>query len=187
MVTLNVIPIEKYKKIKKFILHYAFLDCPFGKCLIGLNSDSVCHFSFVVNSCNENFQALNKQWPKAQLIHDKDKASEMVKKIFNGGLHSIKVVSKGTNFEAKVWHTLLTIPEGTTVSYSRLAEIIGLPKAARPVANAVAKNPIAYLIPCHRVINSNGQIHKYRWGAAMKKKLLQSEKYKSKVERQKIS
>jgi len=79
---------------------------------------------------------------------------------------------KGTNFQTKVWQALLNIPQGYVASYQDIADYIGHPKAYRAVANVVAVNPVAYLIPCHRVITKSGKIHKYRWGSARKKALV---------------
>ena len=81
-------------------------------------------------------------------------------------------VFRGTNFQVNVWKALLSIPEGWVVSYQDIASHIGHPKAFRAVANAIAINPVAYLIPCHRVIAKSGKIHKYRWGSARKKALI---------------
>jgi AraC family transcriptional regulator of adaptative response/methylated-DNA-[protein]-cysteine methyltransferase len=79
---------------------------------------------------------------------------------------------KGTNFQVNVWKALLAIPEGWVVSYQDVAAYIGRPKSFRAVANAVAINPVAYLIPCHRVIAGSGSIHGYRWGAVRKKAMV---------------
>jgi AraC family transcriptional regulator, regulatory protein of adaptative response / methylated-DNA-[protein]-cysteine methyltransferase len=79
---------------------------------------------------------------------------------------------KGTNFQINVWKALLNIPKGCVVSYQDIASYIGNPKALRAVANAIAINPVAYLIPCHRVIAKSGKIHQYRWGSERKKALI---------------
>ena len=79
---------------------------------------------------------------------------------------------KGTNFQINVWKALLNIPKGCVVSYQDIASYIGRPKAFRAVANAIAINPVAYLIPCHRVIAKSGKIHQYRWGAYRKKAMI---------------
>ena len=79
---------------------------------------------------------------------------------------------RGTNFQIKVWQALLPIPPGALVSYRDLAAYVGEPKASRAVGRAVAENPVAYLIPCHRVITSAGEAHRYRWGTARKKAML---------------
>ena len=84
----------------------------------------------------------------------------------------VHLLLKGTNFQVKVWEALLKIPEGSVVSYNDVAALIEQPTATRAVAGAVAKNPVAYLIPCHRVIRKMGAIHNYRWGASRKKAMI---------------
>ena len=88
------------------------------------------------------------------------------------GQPPIRVLLKGTNFQIKVWEALLKIPAGAAVSYGALAEAAGRPGAGRAVGTAVGRNPIAYLIPCHRVLRSNGAVGGYRWGTARKKAML---------------
>lgn|SRR3990167_7209288 len=92
---------------------------------------------------------------------------------FNGSIQKLLLV--GTDFQLKVWQRSLHIPDGKTISYKELAEKLGNVKAVRAVANALSKNKIAYFIPCHRVIGSDGSLTGYRWGIEKKKKLLQSE------------
>lgn len=87
---------------------------------------------------------------------------------------NLDIVS-GTRFQKLVWNTLRTIPKGSTVTYSELASMIDMPKAIRPVASAVASNPISVILPCHRVLPKSGGIGKYRWGTEMKRKLLERE------------
>jgi O-6-methylguanine DNA methyltransferase len=82
----------------------------------------------------------------------------------------------GTEFQIKVWRALLNVPTATTISYEQLAIDLGVPSAVRAVASAVARNEISYFIPCHRVIHKSGDIGNYRWGASLKKKLLENEK-----------
>ena len=87
-------------------------------------------------------------------------------------MRPFNLLLKGTNFQINVWKALLNIPEGWVVSYQDIAAYIGHPKAFRAVANAIAVNPVAFLIPCHRVIAKSGKIHQYRWGAVRKKALI---------------
>jgi AraC family transcriptional regulator of adaptative response/methylated-DNA-[protein]-cysteine methyltransferase len=84
----------------------------------------------------------------------------------------LSLLLKGTNFQIKVWNALLRIPPGSVTTYGGLAEALGAPKSTRPVGSAVGKNPIAYLIPCHRVIRAMGEFGQYRWGAVRKKAIL---------------
>lgn len=82
---------------------------------------------------------------------------------------------KGTEFQKSVWNALLEIPKGTTVTYHAIAQKIGRPTAWRAVANAIGDNPIAYFVPCHRVVRKNGMLGGYRWGITIKKELLYAE------------
>lgn len=98
----------------------------------------------------------------------------MIEEIFSckfnqNGTKKFRLLLKGTNFQVKVWEALIGIPFGKLVSYKDVAMIIGKPTSARAVGNAIARNPIAYVIPCHRVIREIGSINNYRWGNARKK------------------
>jgi len=107
-------------------------------------------------------------------VRDRANVVENLSSCTNNG-RSIQVLLKGTRFQVKVWEALLRIPEGTAVSYGELAKVVGRPGASRAVGNAVGKNPIAYLIPCHRVLRSSGQISGYRWGETRKRAILARE------------
>ena len=96
------------------------------------------------------------------------------------GACEIEILALGTQFQIKVWEALLTVPLGEVVSYQRLASMVGVSRGARAIGRAVAKNPLAWLIPCHRVIKLNGDLAGYRWGSSLKSELLLIEKSKSK-------
>ena len=125
----------------------------------------------------ENVQELQEEWPEARLIEDPDKTYELAEAVFRPKEASpepsaLSIVLKGTNFQIKVWNALLRIPPGTVTTYGRLAQALGRPKAARAVGSAVGRNPISYLIPCHRVIREMGTISGYRWGPIRKRAML---------------
>ncbi len=152
-----------------------FAETPFGRCLIGESPRGVCHLSFV-HSGNENgaLAELQKDWPQARLLRDDPAVARLARRIFirpAGPRPSppLRAVVTGTAFQVRVWQALLQIPPGVLVTYGRLAEVIGRPTAARAVANAVGKNPLAYIIPCHRVIRETGITGKYRWGRIRKR------------------
>ena len=107
-------------------------------------------------------------------------ANTVERVIFEGLNHPVNLDVKGTEFQLKVWAELRKIPFGTTVSYQEVAERIGEPKAVRAVATAIAQNPVAMLIPCHRVIHSDGTIGEYHWGRDLKRQLIEWEKSKAK-------
>ena len=148
-------------------IRYGIHPSPFGQCFIGVTNKGICSLEFIGSSDSEAAVAdLKKQWKNAQTIKDQKTTKNYVDKIFSNRLRkSLPTLHvKGTNFQVKVWEALLKIPQGTVVSYEALAASIGKPKAVRAVANAVAHNPVAYLIPCHRVIRKTGAIGGYHWG-----------------------
>jgi AraC family transcriptional regulator of adaptative response/methylated-DNA-[protein]-cysteine methyltransferase len=120
------------------------------------------------------FAEVQAKWPEARLKVEDAWAEQVVARIFcrsRGGIR-LKTLVRGTAFQVRVWRALLLIPEGALITYGELAKQIGQPGAARAVGTAVGRNPLAYLIPCHRVIRETGIIGNYRWGASRKKAML---------------
>ncbi|MCJ7838577.1 MAG: methylated-DNA--[protein]-cysteine S-methyltransferase [Burkholderiales bacterium] len=152
---------------------------PFGDCLLGLTPRGVCALEFLQPESDDDALArLRTLWENAQLVHAPQLTAPVAERIFGlhkQGLAPLAVLVKGTNFQIKVWEALLRVPSGEITSYARLARNVGQPRAARAVGSAVAANPIAYLIPCHRVIRSTGSFGDYRWGALRKRVLLSRE------------
>ena len=164
---------------------YGLHKSPFGWCLIGITKRGICQISFVkTNSEREAIQAIHNTWPQAKPIHDQIHTKSYIEKIFSRkklperSKLPFHLLIKGTNFQIKVWEALLKIPQGETKSYGEVARAIKSPKAVRAVGTACGKNAIAYLIPCHRVITTNGGIGGYHWGVNIKKELLAAEKVK---------
>ncbi len=155
---------------------YGLCPSPFGECLIGATSRGLSFLGFVGEDRNDSLGQLFGTLPGARFTERPETVRSIAASIFD--LEKAKptqpftVHLKGTNFQFKVWHALLGIPEGRVVSYQNIARHIGHPDAHRAVANAVAVNPVSYLIPCHRVIAKSGKIHKYRWGSKRKKALV---------------
>lgn len=181
MIDLTVVGASEYKQwLSKgsLTVSYGYHDSPFGTCLIALAKTKICHLSFVEKDDSKNWRVLHEQWPGAVYEKNGKKTASVVEKIFQGTYKSLSAVAKGTKFQEEVWRKLLEIPEGKTWSYEQLAFNVGRPKAIRASANAVAMNPIAFLIPCHRVIKKSGEIHKYGWGCQIKEKILDWEKKK---------
>ena len=147
-----------------------FAESPFGTCLVGENHRGLCHLSFVPSDSVERAaEAVRGDWPEAEIVWDHGLAESVVASAFvrssvNDVPAPLKTFVRGTDFQVRVWRALLEIPHGELTSYSRLAQSVGKPSATRAVASAVAKNRLAYLIPCHRVIRETGVIGKYRWG-----------------------
>jgi AraC family transcriptional regulator of adaptative response/methylated-DNA-[protein]-cysteine methyltransferase len=172
-------PGEYKKGGQGLTLRYGVQDSPFGPCLIVLSDRGICALSFVEpGRMKAQVQAelarLRGSWPNARFCRDPHAASRAVAKAFapQGGKSPVSVLALGSPFQLKVWEALLKIPEGQVLSYGALAERVGAPRAARAVGSAVAANPVAVLIPCHRVIRQTGVIGDYRWGNSRKKALL---------------
>jgi AraC family transcriptional regulator of adaptative response/methylated-DNA-[protein]-cysteine methyltransferase len=159
-------------------IRYGLHPTPFGKCLIGVTEHGVCHLSFVQTSEGDAIDALVRQWEQAQMIEDHKATASFIEPIFDlsqRGKGSLQLHLRGTNFQLKVWEALLNIPAGAVTTYEGIASMIGSPGALRAVGTAVGHNPVAVLIPCHRVIRKTGGFGNYRYGAPRKKALLISE------------
>lgn len=154
---------------------FGFSDSPFGRCLIGENPRGICHLSFVESEEDEvGLLALQENWPEARLQRDDSVAFQLVARIFGRPAHPpskpvLRTFVRGTPFQLRVWRALLQVQPGTLVSYRSLAAAVNKPTAARAVGTAVGQNPLAYLIPCHRVIRETGVLGNYRWGPIRKR------------------
>ncbi|MCL4528863.1 MAG: methylated-DNA--[protein]-cysteine S-methyltransferase [Chloroflexi bacterium] len=156
-------------------IRYGIHPTPFGKCLIGATDRGICHLSFVQASEGDAIDALVTDWKEARMIEDNRATAPLVAPIFllnARGQTPLHLHLRGTNFQLKVWEALLNVPTGAVTTYQRLAARIGQPTASRAVGTAVGHNPIAVLIPCHRVIRSVGEFGNYRYGAPRKMALL---------------
>ena len=162
-------------------LEYGFHQTPFGRVVIAMAKDGLTDLKFVDEEDESKaVHELEKKWPAADITENRGATGKIARRIFGGLERSaegspIKLWLRGTNFQIKVWQALLRIPEGTIVSYSDVARSIGRPEAVRAAANAVGSNPIAWLIPCHRVLRSSGAIGGYGGGIARKKIMLARE------------
>jgi AraC family transcriptional regulator of adaptative response/methylated-DNA-[protein]-cysteine methyltransferase len=166
-----VTPGEFRKRGEALTIRYGFHPSPFGQCFIAVTGKGICSLEFIGNAASDEAVAeLKKRWEYAQIIQDQKATKDYLDKIFSDRIRESRptLQVKGTNFQIKVWEALLKIPQGAVVSYEALAASIGRPKAVRAVANAVGHNPIAFLIPCHRVIRKTGAIGGYHWGIGKK-------------------
>lgn len=141
-----------------------------GDAFIGLTKRGICHLRFISGD-TDPVAELRAEWPEATLIEDAGAARGRLESLA-APRAPIRLWLKGTNFQIKVWEALLRVPEGDLVSYSHLASAAGMPTAVRAVASAVAANPVAWLVPCHRVIRSSGVLGQYRWGPERKAALI---------------
>ncbi len=151
---------------------------PFGTCLIGEGPRGVCHISFLEEGQEEEAWAdLEQRWPRAFCSRNDVAAAQIARRLFTrpaptNARTPLRAFVVGTAFQVQVWRALLRVPEGQLTSYSRLAQMIGHPSAARAVGAAVGRNPLAFLIPCHRVIRETGIVGEYRWGSVRKKAMI---------------
>lgn len=152
-------------------LNYSYGSCFFGAYIIASTDKGICHLHFYQNQ-EQAFQELQQAWPKAILVQQQEAMHLQVNAFLQNSIAPaqgrIKLHLSGTPFQLKVWEALLRIPEGYLSSYSNLARHINMPTASRAVGTAIGSNPIAFLIPCHRVIKSVGGIGEYRWGSERK-------------------
>lgn len=172
-----VTPGEFQRQGAGLTLEYGIHPTPFGECLLATTERGICWFSFVKDGgAAREISALRAAWPNAQLQENRLKTGELVFRIFNpegaGELQELRVLLKGTNFQIKVWEALLRIPSGQVLAYEDVARLIGRPRAVRAVANAVARNPVGVIIPCHRVIRKVGDFGEYGGGRTRKIALL---------------
>ncbi|MCI0556222.1 MAG: methylated-DNA--[protein]-cysteine S-methyltransferase [Anaerolineae bacterium] len=174
-----VTPGEYKSRGEGVTIRYGIHLTPFGKCLIGLTERGICHLGFVQTSEGDAIDNLIADWKEARMIEDYRSTASLVEPIFdlryNTRIKPLTLHLRGTNFQLKVWEALLTIPAGTVTTYEGIASRIGKPAATRAVGTAVGHNPIAVLIPCHRVIRKVGEFGNYRYGELRKKALLARE------------
>ena len=153
---------------------YGFSATPFGECCIAFSNDGICALLFPENRENA-YADLQNRFPETNFQQNNDKATTLIKQIFEKK-EKPRLNPIGTEFQISIWQALQRIPAGKTTTYAKIAEAIGRPKAVRAVGTAIGANPIAYLIPCHRVIRTDGSMGGFRWGMECKKNMLEWEK-----------
>lgn len=158
-------------------VEYGFAESPFGTIIVARTWDGVCDLQFLDHNRLETIHELAQRWGEYTPTTQSNTMAETVERaIFEGYDHPVLLDVKGTDFQKRVWHELRNIPIGTTVSYQEVAKRIGKPKAVRAVATAIGQNPVAMLIPCHRVVHADGTVGEYHWGCKLKKRLIEWEK-----------
>lgn len=151
-------------------INYQSAFTPFGKILIASTAKGICHIAFGEDE-GIAVEVLKAKFPGAVFQHSADAVQDNALQIFTGDwsqLQEIKLHLKGTAFQLKVWETLLKIPVGQLTTYGAVAKGIGFPTASRAVGTAIGANPVAFLIPCHRIIQSTGLFGQYHWGSDRK-------------------
>ena len=158
-------------------IDYGFADCPFGRVLVMQTEKGVCGLAFGDEGEEEAMLAdMTARWPKAVFTPNASQAEKTAQQIFErDGKAQIGLHLLGTPFQIKVWEALLKIPEGRMTTYGALAARLGDAKASRAVGTAVGRNPVSWLIPCHRVLGSDGALHGYHWGLVRKRSMLAME------------
>lgn len=158
-------------------MKYGFHPSPFGEAILMVTDRGLAGLGFVDDGKRDlAFEDLRKRWPNAQYLRDDDAIKSYADNIFNPSIwgqdRPLKIVMIGTDFEVRVWETLLKIPRGKATTYSDIAGHIGKPTASRAVGAAVGKNPISFVVPCHRVIGRSGALTGYHWGLTRKQAML---------------
>ena len=182
-ILLEVISTSASKTEKtKLNICYGIHPTPFGHCLIATTDRGICNLYFFnpqENHAPETY--LTQLWAEVEIIRDQKKTERFCDRIFNPQRNTaspLRLYLKGTPFETQVWQALLKIPFAGIVSYQGLATSINRPTAARAIGNAIGNNPVAYLIPCHRVVRTTAEIGGYRWGTTRKSMILAWENWK---------
>jgi len=156
------------------VIDYDYAATPFGQVIVASTSVGVCHMAFESHA-DTALAALNQKFPNARYHHTSTAFQRQALCMFDQDcscLQDVNLHLPASKFQIKVWKALLKIPMGVVASYGDIAQHIGQPSAARAVGKAIANNPVAFLIPCHRVIRKNGAIGGYVWGTARKQAIL---------------
>ena len=157
-------------------IFYGYHATPFGMCFIAVTDRGVCDFRFIdENRTRNEYQLFSQKWGLATITHRPDITQSYVQNIFDPGKvnrEKLGLLVQGTDFQIKVWEALLNIPFGSVESYQHVSEWIGAADSVRSVASAAGKNPISYLIPCHRIICKTGEVGSYSYGRVRKQAMI---------------
>ncbi|MCL5669948.1 MAG: methylated-DNA--[protein]-cysteine S-methyltransferase [Acidobacteria bacterium] len=169
-----VTPGEFKKRGVGLRISYGFHPSPFGECLLAVTDRGICAMYFVTSNRKAVLDEVRHRWPGADFVEDTKTTGRYLGRIFprNRRPRKLPIDLRGTNFQIKVWQALLEIPPGAVTPYEDLAARVGNPKATRAVGTAVGQNPIAFIIPCHRVIRKVGTIGNYHGGVNRKRAML---------------
>jgi AraC family transcriptional regulator of adaptative response/methylated-DNA-[protein]-cysteine methyltransferase len=173
----DFITIEEFSQTKEILLHYSFIQSPFGEVLVASTHKGICLIWFAENR-NEAIAALSKRFPDTSIEEKAEDLHQAILHFFqpdDSKWPKLHVQVQGSPFQLKVWKALLQIPFGQVTNYKNIADQIEQPNASRAVGTAIGKNPIAFLIPCHRVVQTNGQLGGYMWGINRKSAIIKWE------------
>ena len=154
-------------------IRWGVSESPFGSMFLAQSSQGITHLSFFEGDETESLEVLRRDWPEAELLRDDGFAGKMAKRIFSKkAADDLRLHVKGTPFHEKICHPLLEIPPFEVSTYGKIAAKVGMPGASRAVGSAVGANRISWLIPCHRVIRTDGGLGGFRWGTGRKRAML---------------
>lgn len=176
-------PAEYKNGGKNLSVNYSFAESPFGNLIVASTTKGICYMAFNDDETN-GLNDLKQKFPNATFQRKLDLIQQNALFLFQNDwskMTEIKLHLKGTDFQLKVWETLLKIPMGLLSTYGNIAEQIGNPNASRAVGTAIGSNPVAFLIPCHRVIQSSGNIGGYMWGNTRKTAIIGWESAKTDI------
>ena len=150
-------------------VRHGIANTPFGSAFLAETPRGLCRLAFIEpGEDRAELAGLREQFARAKFVRDDARAAELVAMIWGGAEATLPLAVCGTNFQVQVWRALLELEPGATVTYSALARRLGKSNGARAVGNAVGANPVAWVIPCHRVLRAGGKLGGYRWGTARK-------------------
>ncbi|WP_038378460.1 methylated-DNA--[protein]-cysteine S-methyltransferase [Bradyrhizobium elkanii] len=158
-------------------LRYGFHPSPFGTAIVIATDRGLAGLAFADHGDEQTaFADMKRRWPNATYVEDTDGTTALAQRVFDtrlgGAAQPLRVVLIGTDFEVRVWETLLKVPMGRAVSYSDIACKINSPKASRAVGAAVGRNPVSFVVPCHRALGKSGALTGYHWGITRKQAML---------------
>ena len=167
-------PGEAKRKGQGVDVSYGYGITPFGEALLAWTDRGICFLGFCHEEGRQHtWEHFNQQWPDAHMSNNEMEACSRLAEIFSGAEHKqLKVWLRGSPFQLRVWEALLSLPAGTHCTYGQLAAFTGNAGASRATGSAIGRNPVSWLIPCHRVINSLGSVGGYRWGANIKQAMI---------------
>lgn len=164
-------------KGRGLVIRYGFHDCPFGRALVMMTDHGICGLAFADSGQEQAILAdMRGRWPEADYVEDAAATGPSAWRIFNPARwkaeQPLRIIFIGTEFETQVWQTLLKLPFGQITSYSDIATHLGKSGASRAVGSAVGRNPISFIVPCHRVLAKSGGLGGYHWGLTRKQAIL---------------
>lgn len=166
-------PGDYARKGQGLTISYGWIDGPFGETLVMGTDKGICGLAFTAEiGRQKTFEDMTARWPLAQFTEAPDKLAPWVSGLFGDAGAETNLHLIGTPLQIKVWEALMRIPSGEVTTYSEIAQAIGSPKAVRAVGTAVGRNPVSWLIPCHRALRKSGGLGGYHWGLPVKRAML---------------